>query len=91
MNSPKSNKWEKIKAKGIVRYVLLHGVISWGIPTAILASILSTLWETKTLEFTNEFLSDLLISLVIFPLFGIVFGLWTWHIFDSKYKRNKEI
>jgi len=91
MNNSKLNKWERIRARGKMRYVIIHGVISWGIPAAILTSVITTLWETKTLKFNSEFVSDLLISLVVFPIFGIVFGLWTWHIFDSKFPKNEEI
>lgn len=84
-----SNKWERMRAKGRKKYIIYNGVVGWGIPTAILYSILTTLWETQTIELNNEFFETLIISIILFPLGGIGFGIWTWHAFESNYQKNK--
>jgi len=78
MKQTQKTKWESIRARGKSRYIFLYGIIGWGVPTAILYTILTSLFEIRTLTFNQEILKTFLISIILFPIGGIFFGLWTW-------------
>ena len=59
---------------GHLRYVLLRGVIGWGMPTALLHSFLMSLWAKV------PFLDSLPAALVGFGVGGIAFGEFMWRI-----------
>lgn len=68
------DKWAKIREKGKQRFVLVNGVLGWGVPTAILWALLmefldplENIWVRPT------------IALIIFPIAGIAFGHLTWN------------
>ncbi|MCM3038773.1 hypothetical protein M3201_03540 [Paenibacillus motobuensis] len=89
MKAKHLNKWEKIRAKGRKKYIIINGVVAWGIPTAILFAIVMTLWNTKTIEFNRDFIVLLLTSIILFPIGGIGVGVWTWHTYESNYQKNR--
>ncbi len=37
------SKWEKLRAKGMWHFIVLYGVLLWGIGTAVLFSLIFTL------------------------------------------------
>lgn len=63
---------EEMTARGILRFVLLHGVIGWGIPASVIFTLLMGFMQGKWE------LSDALENLAIFSICGIFFGLWCW-------------
>lgn len=89
-NSKSNNKWDRIRARGRMKYIIFNGIISWGIPTAMLYTLIITLWETKTIELNKEFFNQLISSLIIFPFVGIGVGMWTWRLMESNYQKNKK-
>ena len=75
-------KLEAIHRKGFARFVLVRGVLGWGIGTALLFSLI--MWI-----FTDSDIRRLLpLSLIIFPIGGIVWGATMWLVVDRKYKRQ---
>ena len=74
-------KWEKIRKGGLLRFVLLWGVLFWGLGTAILYSLFMSLVAHV------DFLGILPISLIAFPIGGIFFGLTVWWLSERKYKQ----
>ncbi|WP_189404098.1 hypothetical protein [Alteromonas halophila] len=54
------------------RFVLLTGVLGWGLPTAILFKLIITLTGNEA------FTDGLGLALVIFPAMGVFFGLIMW-------------
>lgn len=64
--------------QNIYRFILLKGVLGWGVPTAIFFQLI--------MHFTGEadFSDGIISSLIIFPMTGILFGLVMW-----KYKQKK--
>jgi len=75
-----------------VKYIIFHGMLGWGIPTAILFTLITTYMDHKSLILNQELFKLLLISTVTFLVFGILFGLWTWHWMERLYnKNNKQI
>ena len=79
MSCSDSEKCDKQLKLGRTQYVLCFGVLGWGIPVAILFSLIQGYrlgWD--------EFVSGLIPALIIFPLAGIPFGLCMWKLFQNK-------
>lgn len=79
MNDAQLNKLEKKIAKGKWHYVLKHGVIGWGIPTAVCFSIIRDL--SGDAVFSDEIGS----SLIIFCLAGLGWGQFMWKSLKKNY------
>lgn len=71
-------KWELIRTRGKLRYIFVNGLLGWGVPTAILFTIMTSLFETKSLSFDQEIVKTFIISIIIFPIGGVFWGVWTW-------------
>ena len=61
------------------QYILRVGVLGWGIPVAILCTLIQS-WEHGW----DGFLVRLLPALVLFPLGGIPFGMIMWRLVQRK-------
>jgi hypothetical protein len=90
MKEKKKMKWEKIRAKGKKNFVIFNGVIGWGVPTAILYTILISFMENYSLSFDRDFFELLIISIVLFPIGGVFYGLWVWSWTEKIYKKKVE-
>jgi len=81
MNSPKHwKRWEATRQKGLLRFVLLFGVIRWGLCTAVTFFIVMRLinpWIP---------LSTLPIDIAIFAAGGVLWGVTVWYILERKYR-----
>jgi len=60
------------------RFILLRGVLGWGIPTALFFQLIMHLTGEK------DFFDGIISSLIIFPITGIFFGYFLW---NSKHKK----
>jgi phosphate/sulfate permease len=69
MNQTNQNKF---------RFILLRGVLGWGIPTAILSQLI------KHFTGGEDFFDGIVLSLIIFPITGIFFGYYLWKIEHKK-------
>jgi len=83
MNSemPKDlKKWEMTRQKGKTQFILLNGVVAWGIPMFVIMTFVVNRERAQT--------AGLLILLaVIWALGGACFGLAMWTIYERKYHR----
>ncbi len=77
--------WEKMMKKGKKRVVIQHGVLGWGIPSAILFTILMSVRD-RSISFDGDFFSQLAISLLMFGVGGIFFGMYVWKGVEKKHK-----
>jgi hypothetical protein len=75
MSASHAEKWAKISKLGHTRFVLYFGVLGWGLPTAILFTLLQAYEEGW-----DGFLVRLIVSAILFPIGGIAVchGLWKW-------------
>jgi hypothetical protein len=89
MKESQKIRWEKIKAKGKKKYIINHGILGGGIPTAILFTLITTWMDNKSLTFNQELCKSFLISLITFSASGILFGFWTWYCIERFYRKNK--
>ncbi|KTF07072.1 conserved hypothetical protein, membrane [marine sediment metagenome] len=76
------NKWAKIRKKGKQRFVLVNGVLGWGVTTAILWSVLMELIEPSQNIWVRP-----IIALIIFPIAGIAFGHLMWNKSEKAYEK----
>lgn len=79
MTESGTTKLDKIIAGGRTRYVLVRGVLLWGVTTALLVSLLMHVLGpglSPTAAARN---------FVIFPIGGIAWGLLMWHWFKKRY------
>ncbi|WP_020674469.1 hypothetical protein [Geopsychrobacter electrodiphilus] len=83
MNKKQIKNWEATRSKGKKRFVLISGVLNWGVLTAILWSLVMS--YTSGSRFLNYFL----IAIVVFPIGGVLFGHVTWNFMEKKYLKEK--
>ncbi len=62
------------------RFILVVGVLGWGVPTAILSSLLLQMWKGFPPGWyqTGRFLGGLALALVVFAISGVFFGAVMW-------------
>ncbi|MEP0355868.1 hypothetical protein [Paraglaciecola sp.] len=77
----KSDRLKSTIEKGAVRFILIHGVIGWGISTAILFKFIMQFKDDK------PFFDGIIEALIMFPIGGIFFGAIMWVIMRSQYKK----
>ncbi len=56
----------------MLRFVLLVGVLGWGVSTAVIVQLIQAVMGDKS------FFDGLMLSLIIFPIAGILFGYSMW-------------
>jgi hypothetical protein len=76
------SKWKKIRNQGFFRFVLIHGVLGWGIGTAVLYSLI--MWLMSDVDIGRL----LPLALVFFPLGGLLWGAIVWWYIDRKYQQQ---
>ncbi|MFA6185962.1 MAG: hypothetical protein WC770_01955 [Phycisphaerae bacterium] len=81
--SDKFAKWEKIRQKGKWNYIIKHGVLIWGIGSAIFAAFFSSIIGDKS------FLKMLPINLITLPIGGIFWGYFMWFYMEKAYMKSK--
>ncbi len=75
-------KWAITRKKGMLRFVLLYGVLGWGLITAVLYSILMWLFSDIGLH------RILPLSLLIFPVGGVLWGCIMWWLSERGYRAH---
>ena len=74
-------KWAVVRERGRGRYILVSGVLGWGIWTAVLWSFLMSRGEHG-----KSFLFNLAFAIVGFPLGGWAWGAWMWSSMERRYR-----
>jgi hypothetical protein len=67
-------RWERIRKAGRSSYIVKYGVLGWGIPVAILTTLMDWLQGTPVTELAVA----LAIRLPLFAIGGIAFGAFLW-------------
>lgn len=81
MTQHKSEKLKALVAKGKWPYVLKHGVLGWGLPTAILWSAI--------MHFIDRipFTESIFIALILFPAGGVLWGVFMWFFISREFNK----
>ncbi|MEM7784733.1 MAG: hypothetical protein AAF623_15390 [Planctomycetota bacterium] len=83
MKEKQFKKWTETRKRGMIYFVVVYGVLAWGLGTGILWSLLTSMmsgWEGTSLRFT--------LGLIFFPIGGILFGVLMWFILEKQYKKR---
>lgn len=86
MDNQNLSKWEKTRKLGKFKYILIYGVILWGIPTAVFWSFL--------MQYINPMDSIyywLIPAIFTFPIGGVFYGDFTWNRFEKIYSSKSII
>ncbi len=79
-------RWKKIRTRGGVWFVLVRGVLGYGVLGAITWSLLFTLLTQGINEFSfREVARTLWLALIFWPIGGFLLFLWLWHYFEDAY------
>ncbi|RUO38183.1 hypothetical protein CWE13_00590 [Aliidiomarina shirensis] len=76
--------WEEARVKGFGKFVLIHGVLSWGLPMLIIIGYFNNILADGA-TFTS-----VLIHCVIWFVAGGLFGLVLWFVNERRYKKHQE-
>jgi NADH:ubiquinone oxidoreductase subunit 6 (subunit J) len=70
------------------KYILIYGVLAWGLTVGILVSVVTML--LNKVSFEQMFQRDLWFNLIGFPIGGIFFGLFMRNFIPRQIKRLRE-
>ncbi len=93
LTEKQSEKLIRTISMGKWRFVVLYGILFWGLISALLARILSILfdylWSYKEAPFVDQFISqETLVAFIAFPIVGIGWGLVMWKYIQSAAKKH---
>lgn len=77
------NKWHATRQKGMRRFILVTGVISWGIPMFVVMTFVPLIRSENVLS-----LIDLFTSAIVWLLAGAFFGGTMWFIMEKRYQKH---
>jgi len=80
MNQENIQKWKVTREKGLARFLVLHGVLGWGLPMFIIMTF-------AIYRISLEDLSQIIRSIIIWAIGGLVFGLWMWKLGERRYRK----
>ena len=73
-------KWEKVRSRGQLDFIVRFGVLAWGIPSGVLFSIWKHWDQTSSVSWWEP--------IIIFAIVGIGFGATMWWRFEKIYQRQ---
>ncbi|MBI6871228.1 hypothetical protein [Clostridium aciditolerans] len=82
-------KWEKIKSKGLMSYMLKTGILYYGLSFFLTWVFLVPFIEssyTFNFIYKETFTTKLIVFGIISPLFGMLMGYTGWKGFEKKYE-----
>lgn len=75
-------RWEAHRARGKTHFVLVRGMLQWGIASAFLWAAGMAWLQGK------DFATLLTVALVIFPIGGILWGVAVWNLMERKRQKH---
>ncbi len=77
--TPKNREnWEATRAKGRTRFILVTGVLGWGLPMFLFM----TFWVQKV---SVDDVGSIALSMALWAVGGLGFGYWVWRVSEKKY------
>ena len=82
-------QWSKERALGRRGFIMRRGVLTWGLPAAIMTIVYKTVQEqgfVRSPHLTQSLATAIVVALVVFPLCGWIFGRWLWDTGEARYR-----
>jgi hypothetical protein len=81
LNARRAACWEKTRAKGMAHFIIVRGILGWGLPTGLLVPLIHHL-------FFHSYYSmrEATVSIIVYALAGISFGYWMWTYGENAYR-----
>ena len=76
-------RWERIRAQGLARFILVHGIVSYSLPLFLLM--------TFVLHHGHSGLTFVALSALLWTIGGGVFGWVMWHVRERMYRRLAQL
>jgi len=81
--------WANVRRQGMLRFVLLYGVLGWGALTTL--GWMASMWISAREEyFAQTFFSQPLVFILAAVLAGLMGGFLLWHLNEIRYKQALE-
>jgi membrane protein implicated in regulation of membrane protease activity len=81
-------KWEKRRAKGKWNFILVYGVLAWGVGTGAAFSLIFPL-AMEAVGSRPPFLPVFALSIVGFALGGVAWGYGMWTYLERVYRKTQ--
>jgi len=81
LNSCRYTRWERARTGGQTRFMLLWGVLGWGVTAAILMQVVLHVFSSERASLAN-----VILPLTVFPIGGIFWGVGMWRVMERKYR-----
>ncbi len=81
LKATKIARLQKLIAKGKWHFVIVYGVLGWGISTALLVTLIQTSISS------SSFIEQISTALVIYPVSGLAFGFVLWMMVNNQYNK----
>lgn len=81
--SEKLQRWEETRKMGLVPFVLVYGVLAWGLSTGVIWAVVMSVmsgWE--------KFFMRLLVACIFFPIGGVLFGFFVWRKNEQEFLKQ---
>jgi hypothetical protein len=83
--------WRRTRRNGKLRFVLVRGVLGWGLLLAVFWSVVTHLLSHGANGFmSQDFYQRLLIALALFPVGGLSLFLWLWFQLERAYSEQQD-
>lgn len=81
------NQWESIRRSGMIKFVIMEGVLKWGIFSLVLFLVLSH--QTITAHAQTPYIHVLKTALIWFVL-SIIYGASLWYFTNKSFNKRLE-
>lgn len=81
--------WSRQRAKGRWKWIMLYGVLGFGVTISILITLLQTLIYQDGFHLKDE-PSKILIRSIVWIFAGAIYGMIQWNISEKAYQRYTE-
>ncbi len=85
MTEKQHARWAITRQRGRFRFILILGVLIWGIGTAVLFSIFMAAQRGF-----DHFVWDLGLALILFPIGGYFWGSWMWRFNERQFAESRQ-
>ncbi len=79
----RAHRWAKIRQRGPAHFILVWGVLGWGVLTAAMFTVFKSVGLSDPMS-ANE----VLVAFTVGPLMGILWGWCMWGYSESRYLRR---